>query len=170
MKGKKFNLFLQMMVMCGVFFIFHSLDTQASEQTIAEDGVHTYVEKISEEEELITTIVKKTEPISSRASKSATAGVYVSLKSNGTTIAHFYATANFSYNGTYVWCTNGTAYGELYAPGYTWNITKNSYSSAKVTTLSTYYTTNKIYRSATLIDTSSNNIKCNPNGVITVTH
>lgn len=177
---KKFKIFIAIFaLMCSMLATGQTVEAANINYNNAEDeifvinkpGTYVQVEHLNETDVLTTTITIS-EAVSPRntSSKTYTAGTITRLTSNNEIISDTSATATFSYDNTYVWGNSGYAFCDLPLDGYAYDITKNEYSSAKVKTKSTYYTTIKVYHNGTLNHTVSNNISCTPNGTISVTH
>jgi len=175
MKKNRYLFILPLLLFCTVLYL--QTTTYAAEDstiTVTNDGCYTYTDKLNDSDEIKITIIKSTQSdnplLRATKTKTGNAGVIVTLSSDGTKVADISAEGNFKYDGTYVWGTSGTLHTNYLRSGYTRSITKNTYSSAKTTSKSTYYTTTKIYKGSTLFDTVKINLSCSPSGSLSVTY
>lgn len=136
------------------------------EVEICLDGDGVYVFDLEDGGQLL--IVSKTEEVSDPDCVTyGTSHVGCTYEVNytdiyGDTLWSSTLTADFYYDGTYVWCENGVAHYHLADSGII-TYTQNSYSSAKVTTLSTYSIAAKIVVSSLTFNLSQS-ISCTPDG------
>lgn len=112
----------------------------------------TYIERVSDELTMQYNVVTEAQNnlVKSRASstKSTSKTIHSTLfNSSNQVVWKSTLTATYKYNGTYVWCTSGITYFNTDL-GSTRTLTKNTYSSAKVTGNSYYRVDSTIYTSS----------------------